>query len=64
MRSSNQYNDFPTLQMAATSHTIQRGETLSDIAARYNLSVSTLRQVNKLSNDNIRIGQVLKIPPG
>jgi N-acetylmuramoyl-L-alanine amidase len=64
MRSSNQYNDFPTLQMAATSHTIQRGETLSDIASRYDISVSTLRQANKLSSDKIRIGQVLKIPPG
>jgi N-acetylmuramoyl-L-alanine amidase len=64
MRSSNQYNDFPTLQMAAmsSSHTIQRGETLSDIAARYSVSVTDLRTENKLSNDNIRIGQVLKIP--
>jgi N-acetylmuramoyl-L-alanine amidase len=63
MRSSNQYNDLPTLQMAATSHTIQRGETLSDIAARYSISVASIRSANKLSNDNIRIGQVLQIPP-
>jgi len=63
MRSSNQYNDLPTLQMAATSHTIQRGETLSDIAARYSISVASIRSANKLSNDSIRIGQVLQIPP-
>lgn len=64
MRSSNQYNDFPTLQMASSSHTIVRGETLSDIATRYNVSVATLRKTNQLSNDEIRIGQVLQIPPG
>lgn len=64
MRSSNQYNDLPSLQMASSSHTIQRGETLSDIAARYNISVATLRKSNKLASDELRIGQVLQIPPG
>lgn len=62
MRSSNQYKDLPTLHMAS-QHTIMRGETLSDIAARYNISVNTLRSSNQLKNDEIRIGQILQIPP-
>jgi len=64
MRSSNQYNDLPPIQMAsaANAHTIQRGETLSEIAERYKVSVSTLRNTNKLSSDQVRIGQVLQIP--
>ncbi|MGA2655450.1 MAG: N-acetylmuramoyl-L-alanine amidase, partial [Gammaproteobacteria bacterium] len=63
MRSSNQYNDLPSIQSASLAHTIQRGETLSDIAARYDVSVSSIRKANKLSNDSIRIGQVIQIPP-
>lgn len=43
-------------------HVIMRGETLSGIAERYNISVSDLRSVNKLSNTVIRVGQRLKIP--
>jgi N-acetylmuramoyl-L-alanine amidase len=46
------------------SHTIQRGDTLSGIAQRYNVSTSRLREVNGLSSDTIRIGQTLVIPPG
>lgn len=43
-------------------HTISRGETLSEIAQRYRVSLSSLRQANNLSNDRIMVGQVLKIP--
>jgi N-acetylmuramoyl-L-alanine amidase len=44
-------------------HVITRGETLSGIAARYQVSPAMLRQVNRLATDVIRIGQVLTIPP-
>jgi N-acetylmuramoyl-L-alanine amidase len=43
---------------------IARGDTLSGIATRYNVSVPVLRQHNGLKNDNIRVGQVLTIPGG
>ncbi len=44
-------------------HTVRRGETLSRIAARYGVGVSTLRRTNNLRSANhIRIGQRLKIP--
>jgi N-acetylmuramoyl-L-alanine amidase len=45
-----------------TQHVIKRGDTLSDIAAQYQVSRGRLRQVNGLSNDMIRVGQVLIIP--
>jgi N-acetylmuramoyl-L-alanine amidase len=41
---------------------IARGETLSEIADRYRVSLATLRQSNQLHSDVIRIGQVLTIP--
>jgi len=43
---------------------IARGDTLSGIATRYNVSVPVLRRHNGLKDDNIRIGQVLTIPGG
>lgn len=43
-------------------HVITRGDTLSGIAERYRVSLNTLRQVNGLRNDRIRIGQKLTIP--
>jgi len=43
-------------------HTIRSGETLSQIAQQYRISLSSLRQANKLSGDLIMVGQVLKIP--
>ncbi len=43
-------------------HTIRRGETLSEIAQQYRISLASLRQANNLSGDRIRVGQVLKIP--
>ena len=43
-------------------HVIARGDTLSEIAERYNVSTSAIRAANKLSNDRIRVGQTLSIP--
>ena len=48
--------------LAISEHTIQRGETLSEIAARYSVSLANLRSANNLSSDKILVGQVLKIP--
>jgi len=47
-----------------STHEISRGETLSAIARRYSVSEAALRSHNGLRGDTIRIGQVLKIPPG
>jgi len=43
-------------------HVIARGDTLSEIAARYNTSMAAIRAANRLNNDNIRVGQTLSIP--
>lgn len=44
------------------SHVISRGDTLSEIAERYNVSMSAIRVANELSGDRIRVGQTLRIP--
>jgi N-acetylmuramoyl-L-alanine amidase len=44
------------------THVIERGDTLSEIASRYHVSFNSLKKVNGLSSNKIRIGQTLKIP--
>lgn len=45
-------------------HAVASGETLSQIAERYRVSLSRLMNSNALNSDRIRIGQVLMIPRG
>jgi N-acetylmuramoyl-L-alanine amidase len=44
------------------SHVIQRGDTLSEIAQRYNVSMGAIRAANKLSGNSVQVGQKLQIP--
>lgn len=43
------------------SYTVSKGDTLSAIARKQAVSVSDLRKWNDLKNDNLRIGQTLKL---
>ena len=43
-------------------YVIARGDTLSGIAARYNVSVEALKRHNGMTSTDIRVGQRLKIP--
>ena len=43
-------------------HKVERGETLSAIARAYKVSVSDIKQANRLKSNIIRIGQILHIP--
>ena len=44
------------------THRVERGDSLSELAVRYNVSVNGLKRANNLPNDIVRIGQVLQIP--
>jgi len=48
--------------LKSRKHVVRRGESLSVIASRYGISLSRLKQVNQLSTDLLKIGQVLVIP--
>ncbi len=47
---------------AVQRHTVTRGETLSGIAAKYGVTMATLRKMNKLKRDVVWVGQRLKVP--
>jgi N-acetylmuramoyl-L-alanine amidase len=43
-------------------HVIAAGESLAAVAQRYAVSVGSLRDVNGLDTDRVRVGQILRIP--
>ncbi|MGE0483778.1 MAG: N-acetylmuramoyl-L-alanine amidase [Gammaproteobacteria bacterium] len=43
-------------------HKVARGDTLSGIASRYDVSVNSLKLANNLSSEMVRTGQELRIP--
>jgi len=52
------------LEAGTSLYTVQQGETLSEIAARYGVPVESIMAVNGLpTRDSIAVGQQLVIPP-
>jgi membrane-bound lytic murein transglycosylase D len=47
---------------AGGTHRVRRGETLGRIAARYGVSISSIKKANGMRSSTIRTGQVLTIP--
>jgi len=54
--------DNGKLAMGPREHTVRPGESLSMLSARYDMSMEALRSANKLSSDELKVGQQLKIP--
>ena len=54
----------PTPPPQPEYHVVQRGESLSAIASKYNTTVANLAELNNIQNANtIQIGQQLRLPP-
>jgi N-acetylmuramoyl-L-alanine amidase len=51
-----------TSRIAKSTYKIKRGDTLSAIAVRHRVSLSSLKKLNKMQTSRIRIGQVIRIP--
>ena len=49
--------------MVAQQHVVKSGDTLSDIAQRYQVSLSSLRGYNSLKTDILKVGDKIRIPP-
>ncbi len=43
-------------------HTVRRGDTLSEIAQKYRVTVAKIKSANKMRSNTVRLGQVLLIP--
>ena len=47
---------------ATRYYKVKSGDTLSEIAEKFHTSVAKIKKTNNLRSDNLRIGQLLKIP--
>ncbi|CAN1595746.1 N-acetylmuramoyl-L-alanine amidase [Pseudomonas sp. B21-028] len=54
--------DSGKIAQGPRDHRVSAGETLAMIAVRYQVSPATLRSVNNLKSDELKIGQTLTIP--
>jgi LysM repeat protein len=53
----------PALRGGQRSHTVGPGDSLWGIARRYGVTMERIRAANRLSDDQVRLGQTLIIPP-
>jgi len=47
-----------------SAYTVKRGDSLSEIAQRYGVTLAALKQANNINGNTIQVGQVLQIPGG
>ena len=60
---TNQLDNMPKLPPISWSeHKVVKGDVLGSIARHYKTTVDAIKSVNRLKNNNIRIGQVLLVP--
>lgn len=52
-----------SVALIASSHRVQSGDTLWDLARRFHVSVGELRLWNRLNTDLLHLGQVLRLSP-
>ena len=55
------YKNIPYIPVSKDIYIVQKGDTLWDIARKYGLSVSELKELNNLSTNLLKIGQALKV---
>lgn len=57
-----EYKGIKYVPISGDYYTVKSGDTLWEISKKYNTTVSKLKEINNLSTNNLKIGQVLKLP--
>ena len=52
----------PPVEPETTAYVVQNGDYLAKLSKRFNVTIASLKKVNGLKGDMIRVGQTLKIP--
>ena len=53
---------LPSHAVTTVLYSVRKGDVLSTIAEKHNVSVSAIKSVNSMNSDLIRIGELLRIP--
>jgi LysM repeat protein len=61
LATSSQTNLIQSTERKVITHKIKKGEAISTIADKYNVSIADIKRDNRLKSDNIRAGRTLKI---
>ncbi|PWB23545.1 GDSL-type esterase/lipase family protein [Flavobacterium sp. HTF] len=59
---SSKTNIIQSTEPKVITHKIKKGEAISIIADKYNVSVAEIKKANGLKSNNIRAGRILRIP--
>jgi N-acetylmuramoyl-L-alanine amidase len=51
-----------TTAAGPSNYTVRRGDSLSMVAQRFNVTMAELKDANNIKRDSIQVGQILKIP--
>ncbi|OIV43122.1 peptidoglycan-binding protein [Flavobacterium johnsoniae] len=62
LATSSQTKFIETTERKVITHKIKKGEAISVIADKYNVSIAEIKRANQLKSNNIRAGRILKIP--
>ena len=54
----------PEAPAGGSVYTVKSGDVLGGIAAKHGVTVPAIKEANRLTSDNIRVGQKLRIPAG
>lgn len=52
----------PTVTRATINYTVQSGDTLSSVAIQFGTTMERVRQLNRLIEDDLYVGQILQMP--
>jgi N-acetylmuramoyl-L-alanine amidase len=56
-----QRKHLPKLAVKHPVHVVKRGESLYTISKKYKVSIDSIKEANSIKNDDLKIGQRLKI---
>ncbi|WP_244160821.1 GDSL-type esterase/lipase family protein [Flavobacterium defluvii] len=62
LSTASQTKFIETEERKVITHKIKKGEAISVIADKYNVSIAEIKRANSLKSNNIRAGRILKIP--